>query len=249
MTAARFRPLVLIPSYNTGPRLAETVREARAQGAPVLVVIDGSDDGSADLLEPAPGLELLVLAANGGKGAAVAAGARAAGARGFTHLLTLDADGQHPATAIPAFLAAAAAAPAAMILGWPLFGPEAPAARVRGRRISNALAKIEAPGGGIGDCLFGFRVYPLAPLLAVLAEGRWMRGFDFDPEVAVRLAWRGVRAVNLPAPCRYLGAAEGGVSHFRYGRDNLLLAGMHLRLLAGMVSRRLLGRGERHRQR
>ena len=57
-----------------------------------------------------------------------------------------------------------------------------------------------------------------------------MRRFDFDPEAAVRLCWRGVPPINLPAPVRYLSAAEGGVSHFHYGRDNLLLTWMHLRL-------------------
>ena len=64
-----------------------------------------------------------------------------------------------------------------------------------------------------------------------------MRRFDFDPEAAVRLSWRGVRAVNLPAPVRYLSAAEGGVSHFRYLRDNALLTWMHTRLVLGALLR------------
>lgn len=233
--------LVLIPSYNTGPRLAETVREALAVWRPVWVVIDGSTDGSEASLGPLAAadstLEVLVLGANRGKGAAVRAGARAAARRGFTHVLTMDADGQHPAAAIPEFMAASAAAPAAMILGRPVFGPEAPAARVAGRRISNFWAQVETVGAGIGDCLFGFRVYPIADLLAVMDEGRGMRRFDFDPEVAVRLCWRGVRPLNLPAAVRYFRPEEGGVSHFRYGRDNLLLTWMHLRLLGGLLAR------------
>jgi hypothetical protein len=64
-----------------------------------------------------------------------------------------------------------------------------------------------------------------------------MRRFDFDTEAVVRLSWRGVRAIHLPAPVRYFRAEQGGVSHFRYGRDNLLLVGMHLRLLAGFLLR------------
>jgi hypothetical protein len=68
-------------------------------------------------------------------------------------------------------------------------------------------------------------------------ESPWMRRFDFDPEAAVRLVWRGVRPVNLPAPVRYLRPEEGGVSHFHYGRDNVLLTWMHLRLLAGAMAR------------
>ena len=77
----------------------------------------------------------------------------------------------------------------------------------------------------------------MAPLLAVMRSQRWMRRFDFDPEAAVRLFWRGVRPVNLPAPVRYPSAAEGGVTHFRYGRDNALLTWMHVRLVLGMLPR------------
>jgi hypothetical protein len=74
-----------------------------------------------------------------------------------------------------------------------------------------------------------------------------MRRFDFDPEAAVRLLWRGVRPVNLPAPVKYLKPEEGGVSHFNYFRDNVLLTWMHMRLFFGFVVRlpMLLGRKRR----
>jgi glycosyltransferase involved in cell wall biosynthesis len=231
--------LVLIPSYNSGERLIETVREARAAWPMVWVVVDGSTDGSEVPLQGTtdPGLRLLVLPRNSGKGAAVLHGLREAAARGFTHALVMDADGQHPAASIPAFMAASMARPEAMILGLPQFGTEAPALRVRGRRVSNWWARLETLGPGIGDSLFGFRVYPIASLLRVMERHRWMRRFDFDPEAAVRLAWAGVPPVNLPAPVRYLSQAEGGVSHFRYGRDNLLLTFMHARLMLGMLWR------------
>jgi hypothetical protein len=155
---------------------------------------------------------------------------------GFTHALVMDADGQHPAGAIAEFMAASRARPEAMILGVPQFGPDAPALRVRGRRISNWWARLET-GGAIGDSLFGFRVYPVAPLLRIMRRSVWMRRFDFDPEAAVRLSWAGVPVVNLPAPVRYLRPEQGGVSHFRYGRDNVLLTGMHVRLVAGAMVR------------
>jgi hypothetical protein len=127
--------------------------------------------------------------------------------------------------------------PEAMVLGRPVFDSSAPRERVYWRRMSNFWVDVETLWAGIGDSLFGFRVYPIAPLRAVMQQSRWMRRFDFDPEVAVRLCWRGVRPVNLDAPVRYFKPREGGVSHFRYLRDNLLLAGMHLRLLAGFVLR------------
>ncbi len=228
-----------MPSFNTGPILIETVRAARAVFAPVWVVLDGSTDGSVHALAALPpdGLRVMVLPRNVGKGAAVLHGLREAAAAGFTHALTIDADGQHPASLIPAFIAASQAAPDAMILGVPQFGPEAPALRVGGRRISNWWVRLETLGAGVGDALFGLRVYPIAPLLAVMGQTRWMRRFDFDPEAAVRLCWAGVAPVNLASPVRYLLPAQGGVSHFRYGRDNLLLTWMHIRLTLGLLRR------------
>ena len=229
--------IVLIPSYNTGARLAETVRDAAGHWQPVLLVIDGSTDGSADLVEPRPGLRLVQRVANGGKGAAVLDGLRSAAAEGFTHALVMDADGQHPAEAIAAFMALSAVHPEAMILGSPLFDASAPRARVMGRRISNVLVRW-LTGADIGDALFGFRVYPLLPLRAVMEASPHMRRYDFDAEAVVRLSWRGVPAINRPVPVRYFGVAEGGVSHFRYGRDNLLLARMYARLaMTRLVSR------------
>ena len=242
------RHLVLIPSFNSGPKLGETVRAARARWPAVWVVVDGSTDGSGEaLLAEASGdagLRVLVLPENGGKGAAVLHGLQEAAAAGFTHALTMDADGQHPAERIPAFMSASRADPGAMVLGLPVFGPEAPALRVRGRRVSNWWAGLETGWAGIGDSLCGFRVYPIAPLLEAMERTRWMRRFDFDPEAAVRLSWLGVRAINLPAPVRYLSAADGGVSHFRYLRDNVLLTWMHTRLVGGALLRlpRLLRR-------
>jgi hypothetical protein len=142
-----------------------------------------------------------------------------------------------------------AAHPDAMILGRPVFDASAPLLRVRGRRVSNAWTNLETLGAGIADSLYGFRVYPIAPLVDVMRRQRWMRRFDFDTEAVVRLAWRGVRPINLDAPVRYLRADEGGVSHFRYVRDNALLTWMHLRLVLGfalrlpsLIVRRLAGR-------
>jgi hypothetical protein len=233
--------LVLIPSYNPGAQVYATVRAARAQWQPVWVVVDGSSDGTADGLQDMaandPGLRVLLLPENGGKGAAVLHGLDMAAAAGFTHALTMDSDGQHPADLIPAFMAASHQQPGAMILGKPVFDADAPALRVQGRKISNGWANLETLWAGIGDSLYGFRVYPIEPLRQVMRGQRWMRRFDFDPEAVVRLCWRGVRPVNLPAPVKYLAASEGGVSHFNYLRDNTLLTWMHIRLVLGFVLR------------
>jgi glycosyltransferase involved in cell wall biosynthesis len=233
--------LVLIPSYDTGPRVYDTVRQARARWCPVWVVVDGSSDGTAEGLQQLaagdPGLRVFVLPHNQGKGAAVLHGLQQAQAAGFTHALTMDSDGQHPAALIPAFMQASAARAEAMVLGRPVFDASAPLLRVRGRRISNAWTELETLGAGIGDALFGFRVYPVAALVQVMQASRFMRRMDFDTEAVVRLAWRGVKPLNLDAPVKYFSTEEGGVSHFRYGRDNLLLTWMHTRLVVGFLLR------------
>jgi glycosyltransferase involved in cell wall biosynthesis len=233
--------LVLIPSFNPGERAGPTVRGARAQWNPVWVVVDGSTDGTAERLAAMAaaddGLTVLRLSRNEGKGAAVLHGIRAAAARGYTHVLTMDSDGQHPAELIPEFMYLSQSHPSSMVLGQPVFDASAPRVRVYGRRLSNAWVDIETLGAGIGDSLFGFRVYPIAPLLTVMEQGRWMRRFDFDAEVAVRLCWRGIEPINRPAPVRYFRSEEGGVSHFSYVRDNALLTWMHLRLFLGFLLR------------
>jgi len=233
--------LVLIPSYNTGERLFSTVAAARAQWNPVWVVIDGSTDGTGERLQAMaasdPGLRVFQLPANQGKGAAVLHGLRAARDAGFTHALAMDSDGQHPADLIPAFMARSEARPEAMVLGKPVFDASAPLLRVRGRRISNGWTQLETLFAGIGDSLYGFRVYPVAPLLALMERQPWMRRFDFDTEAVVRLAWGGVKPLNIDAPVKYLSAEEGGVSHFNYVRDNALLSWMHARLMLEFVLR------------
>lgn len=233
--------LVLIPSYNTGPKVVETALLALAVWQPVWVVVDGSTDGTAETLQALaaniPELKVFVLPHNQGKGAAVLHGLRQADAAGYTHVLTMDADGQHPAAMIREFMSVSQKNPRAVVLGKPVFDASAPALRVNGRKVSNWWANLETLGAGIGDSLFGFRVYPVRPLRRIMERSPWMRRFDFDPEVAVRLCWLGVKPVNLDSPVRYFSAAEGGVSHFRYLRDNTLLTWMHIRLMCGFVLR------------
>jgi glycosyltransferase involved in cell wall biosynthesis len=231
--------LVLVPAFNPGPLLARTVGDALSNWRHVWVIVDGSTDEShaglpATALEN-PGLRVIVRPRNGGKGAAVLTGALEALEEGFTHALVMDADGQHPAERIRDFMEASMRAPGALVCGRPVFGPEAPRARLYGRMLSVGLVRMETSGRGAADPLFGFRVYPLGPLVRVLEGTRGGRRYDFDPEVAVRLAWGGTPAINLEAACRYVGRERGGVSHFRYVRDNLRMVGMHARLICALA--------------
>ncbi len=231
-----FRPVILIPTYNSGPRLRSTVEGALQQGVPVRVVVDGSTDGSDRVLDPlaeSSGERLRVqrLEENGGKGRAVHAGALAVRDEGGTHILTMDSDGQHPPNAVPLFVAAAERYPGDLIMGDPVFGPDVPPARLKGRRLTIWWTDLETHRCGLGDTLFGMRVYPLEGLLAAFGQTSFARGFDFDPEIAVRMAWAGHRPRQVPVPVRYFSKDEGGVSHFNYLRDNIKLTFLHFRLV------------------
>ncbi len=251
MSAAASPHLVLLPSYNSGEMLARVAGQVAELGVAVWVVIDASTDGSAAMLDPLlarhPAMRRIVLEKNSGKGGAVLVGMKAAQAEGFTHALVMDADGQHSVDAVAPFLERSRQAPEAMILGVPIFGPDAPAERVKGRRVGNWWTNLATLWGGIDDSLFGFRVYPIRESVEILDAIRTARRFDFDTELAVRLYWRGVRPINIPVPVRYPAREAGGVTHFHYLRDNLLLVATHTRLFFGMLARlpRLLARRRR----
>ncbi|BDS07777.1 hypothetical protein NT6N_28170 [Oceaniferula spumae] len=232
----------MIPSYNTGPLLEKTVRGALAVWQDVFVIVDGSTDGSADDLEkvaagPDQRLRVHRLPENQGKGSAVLKGLELALEEGFTHALAMDADGQHPADYIAHYMAAGEKYPEALVLGQPVFDASAPALRVNGRKVSNWWANFVTGWWGIKDSLFGMRLYPLVPLKKAFASTLFARRFDFDPEVVIRMCWRGTPLLNLPTPVKYLTEEEGGVSQFRYLRDNTLLTWMYFRLLIGAIIR------------
>ncbi len=205
------------------------------QWAPVWVVVDGSTDHSehrlSEMAAAEPNLRVWVLPKNGGKGAAVLFGLREAQALGFTHVLTLDSDGQHPTASIAEFMQASLASPNSMVLGEPVFDHSAP------RLARQEAAKYRTGGPTSRRCgpasttrCLAFASIPSSALISVMRRQPWMRRFDFDVEAVVRLCWRGVQPINLPAPVRYFRPEEGGVSHFHYGRDNALLTWMHFRL-------------------
>jgi len=202
---------------------------------PIVVVIDGSTDGSefplASLSQREPELHILKFEKNQGKGAAVLYALDFADKKGWGYAVVFDSDGQHEAADIPKFIAASRLHPNAMVLGVPIFGPDAPAIRIAGHFIGNWWANLETLWGGIQDSLFGFRVYPVSESLRILRSIGMGRRFDFDTQLVVRLYWEGVRPLNIPTPVRYRAKESGGVSHFRYVRDNLLLTFVHASLV------------------
>ena len=248
-----FRPLIIIPSYNTGRQLLrETVGAALNTGHHLLLVVDGSSDGSADNLKSQLGcperFQVLRKPANTGKGDSLRIAAKAALGQDYTHALVMDSDGQHPAGSVQPMLDLAEEHPSAIIMGQPVFGSEAPAARVHGRKLTSFWTNIETLWCGLGDTLFGMRVYPLEPFIAAFEQTSFARGFDFDPEIAVRMAWLGCRPVPCQVPVRYLQADEGGVSHFHYLRDNCKLTLLHFRLVPEFLLIRIIPFIRRKRQ-
>jgi glycosyltransferase involved in cell wall biosynthesis len=234
-----FDPAAVVPVYDHPATIGEVTRQILAHGLPCILVDDGSGPACAAVLDAlaadhAPRVSLLRLSPNQGKGAAMVAGFRAAGARGHTHVLQIDADGQHACEDIPRFLAQARLHPDAVIAGCPVYDDSVPRARLYGRYATHVWVWINTLSLDIRDSMCGFRLYPLAPLLPLLDAVRIARRMDFDSDVIVRLHWRGVPVLNQPTRVTY---PRDGISHFRMGRDNLRISLMHARLFLGMLWR------------
>ena len=181
-----------------------------------------------------PDVTLVRLPVNQGKGGAMMAGLREALRRGHTHALQIDADGQHATADIPAFIALSKVSPDAVICGTPVYDRSVPKGRLYGRYLTHVWVWINTLSLDIRDSMCGFRVYPLAPTVAAIDGARLGRRMDFDPEILVRLHWRGVPFVHQPTAVTY---PQDGISHFRGLEDNVLISRMHARLFFGMLLR------------
>ncbi|MCL2875030.1 MAG: glycosyltransferase family 2 protein [Betaproteobacteria bacterium] len=239
------KPVALVPVYNHAATVGAVVEALHGLALPVILVDDGSDAECAavlDALATAPETSLVRLPRNVGKGGAVMKGLREAHAKGYSHALQLDADGQHDATSLPAFLDAMRDTPQAVIVGFPRYDASVPASRLIGRYATHVWVWINTLSRRIRDSMCGLRVYPLAATLRVLDSMPRQSRMEFDTEILVRLDWAGVPVRNLPILVCY---PPGGVSHFRLMRDNVRISWMHTRLFFGML-RRLPGLLGRH---
>ncbi len=237
MDMTAFRPLVVIPVFDHEAAVGGVVDGVRAAGQECLLVDDGSGAPCAAVLADLArrdGVRLLRLEVNQGKGGAMLAGFAEAGRLGATHVLQIDADGQHETGDIPRFLTAARTHPAAVINGAPIYDDSVPKGRLYGRYLTHIWVWINTLSLAIRDSMCGFRVYPLAPVLDLVAAEPIGRRMDFDTEIIVRLFWRGVPVRNLETAVHY---PRDGVSHFDAWRDNLRISRMHARLFFGMLAR------------
>jgi len=233
------RVAIVIPIYNHKAEIGATLARLMPHALPIFVVDDGSDEATQAVLADlaarwSPQVFLLRLPVNGGKGAAVMAGLRAARRAGFTHALQIDADGQHDAADVPRFLDAARAAPDAVVLGRPVYDETVPKARRYGRYLTHVWVWIETLSFDISDAMCGFRLYPLDAACALIDAVALPTRMDFDIEILVRLSWRAMRFVTIPTRVTY---APGGLSHFDVVRDNVRISKSHTRLVAGMLAR------------
>ena len=235
----QFHPCAVVPSRNHWHALPGVVAALRQAGLAVFVIDDGSDGAGAiaaiaALHDPDSGVTVVRRPVNGGKGAAVIDGFALAAAAGFSHVVQVDADGQHDLDALDRLLATAKAYPEALVSGAPVYDDTIPLGRRIGRHITHVWVFIETLSLRIGDSMCGFRVYPLAACRALVAEERPGEGMDFDIEIMVRLFWRGVAPIMVPVRVRY---PADNTSNFPVLRDNVRISWMHTRLVFTMLAR------------
>ncbi len=231
------RPCALVPVYNHPHYLTTLVGILRQQQLPLILVDDGSQEDCARLLDSLaklPNVTLVRHAKNLGKGAAIISGLYAAQGLGFTHALQIDADGQHELGDIPKLLDAAAQSPRAIVSARPVFDASVPRGRLYSRYITHVWVWINTLSLRIPDSMCGFRVYPVADTVVLLAQNSLGPRMSFDTEVLVRYLWSGGDVISIPSPVHY---HTNGVSHFRIWEDNLRLSSMHARLFLGMLLR------------
>jgi hypothetical protein len=218
--------LAVIPVYNHPATLRQVAEGVLAVHPHLLVLDDGSLEPVAPLLA---GLELEVLRhpENRGKGAAILSAAAWAREKGFSHLVTLDADGQHDPAELPKFIGAIHTAPRAFIVGVRDFedNPNVPFSSRFGRRFSEFWIYLQT-GRRVDDMQSGYRAYPRAALEKLRL---WDQRYSFEIEVLVNAAWAGFEIVEIPVSVHYPPAAER-VSHFQAFRDNLRITVLNTRL-------------------
>lgn len=220
------RVAALIPAYQAASSVAAVVQGTRAVVADVLVVDDGSSDATG-AVSRAAGATVLRQEPNAGKGAALVRGFEHLRRQGFTHAVTLDADGQHFPDEIPALLAAMARDEDAIVVGIrKKEGQEIAAIAQFGNCVADSLMTILA-GQVLPDTQSGFRIYPIATTLALGAVGA---RYDFETEILFRAAKKGIPLIGIPVRVHYPPIAER-VSHFDPLMDTLRIIGTVVRAL------------------
>lgn len=216
------RILLVIPIYNHSTSLARVVVSAMRYCEDILVV----DDGSTQPLPVLSGINMVHHHMNMGKGCAILSAAQWADEHNFTHIVTMDADGQHNSEDLQKFVAAIKTDPYAIIVGTRDFSKNnVPKSSKFGRAFSNFWLKVQT-GVTLGDAQSGFRAYPTVALTQLrYTEKR----YSFEVEVLVRASWAGFPLVSIDIDVFYP-PKEKRISHFAAFKDNLLISWLNTRL-------------------
>ncbi len=239
LTKPLFNPAILIPVYNHGAAIRQTLLDVLVYQLPVLLVDDGSDAHCRQVLvslaaEFSDHVSLLRLDKNAGKGAAVKAGFKQLSKDAYSHALQVDADGQHNLEDILHFIEAGKRNPNNIICGIPEYDESVPKGRYYSRYLTHIWVWINSLSFKIKDSMCGFRLYPLKPILQLLAHAHCGNRMDFDSEIMVRWLWKNGGINNIRTHVHY---PRDGISHFNLYQDNLLISWMHSRLFLGMLIR------------
>lgn len=216
---------VIIPVYNHGLTIQRVVHGARS-AFPVIVVNDGSTDTTGAVLAAETEITVVALPQNQGKAAALQAGFAKAEELGFTHAITIDADGQHPTEALGDFANACRARPDAFIVGVRELKREgAPWPRRFSNQLSTFWFKVET-GVHLTDTQCGYRCYPLGVVRRLRVKAQ---RYAWELEVMVQAAWAGTPVVAQPVRSDYR-APTSRLSHFQPWRDTIQISRVHSRL-------------------
>ncbi|MFB9215997.1 glycosyltransferase family 2 protein [Vibrio sinaloensis] len=232
-----YQACFLIPCYNHGSTIAAVVSSLTPFQIPFIIVDDGSNAETKQALaqlEPLENVTLLTLPENQGKGGAVMAGIRHANQLNYSHVVQIDADGQHDVQALPKLLQASEQNPTHLISGQPVYDESVPKSRLYGRYATHVWVWIETLSFAIKDSMCGFRAYPVSCTVDVLDKYQIGTRMDFDIEILVRMYWEGVEIDFVETRVIY---PEGGISHFDALWDNVKISWMHTRLFFGMLPR------------
>ena len=221
----KIKPLIVIPVYNHAGTLREVVNQSLAVCGDVLVIDDGSTDGSAEVLKGLP-VRFIRYEKNRGKGTAILAAAAEARRLGMSHIITIDADGQHDPADVSRFIPVIRENPLAIVIGKRTFNNETvPFSSRFGRGFSNFWLRVET-GYSLKDTQSGFRAYPLIIL-------EWLKlhekRYSFEIEVLVKAAWALVALKEVDISV-YYPESDKRISHFRPFMDNLALTVLNTRL-------------------
>ncbi|WP_026727260.1 DUF2062 domain-containing protein [Flavobacterium denitrificans] len=204
---------VIVPTYNNQKTLKKVLDSILEFTSNVIIVNDGSTDETSQILKHYSQLTQIHHPKNIGKGRALRNGFRKAIQMKFEYAITIDSDGQHFASDIPNFISAIQEEPNALLIGSRNMSQEnVPKKSSFGNKFSNFWFKFET-GIKLDDTQSGFRLYPLQ----LLPKKFYTNKFEFEIEVIVRAAWKGIVVKNIPIQVLYDPAER--VSHFRPFRD------------------------------